>query len=77
LQREIVALPGVVIVLLRKAAVHVEYVGKVATFVQSVTLGAIILEVPWALYLALACAVVGVFSGANYVHYSLGVPLRK
>jgi len=76
--REIVAFPGVVIVLLRKGQLyHVEYVGKLATFVQSVTLGAIILEVPWALYLALACAVVGVFSGANYVHYSLGVPERE
>jgi phosphatidylglycerophosphate synthase len=76
--REIVALPGVVIVLLRRMRLyHVEYVGKVATFVQSVTLGAIILEIPWALHLALACAVVGVFAGANYVRYSLGVPERQ
>jgi CDP-diacylglycerol--glycerol-3-phosphate 3-phosphatidyltransferase len=76
--REIVALPGVFIVLLRKARLyHVEYVGKVATFVQSVTLSAIILDVSWALYPALGCAVVGIFSGANYLRYSLHAPQRK
>jgi CDP-diacylglycerol--glycerol-3-phosphate 3-phosphatidyltransferase len=70
--REIVALPGVAIVLWRKKQLyHVEYVGKVATFVQSVTLAVIILGTPWALYLSLACAVVGVVSGMNYVRYSL------
>lgn len=76
--REIVALPGVLIVLLRKARLyHVEYVGKVATFVQSVTIGMIILDVPWALYPALGCAVVGIFSGANYLRYSLRAPPRR
>jgi len=70
--REIVALPGVLIVLLRRMPLyHVEYVGKIATFVQSVTLGSIVLGVSWALYLAFACAGVGVLSGANYLHYSL------
>jgi hypothetical protein len=45
--REIVALPGVAIVLWRKKRLyHVEYVGKVATFVQSMTLGVIILGAP-------------------------------
>lgn len=76
--REIVAVPGVLIVLLRKARLyHVEYVGKVATFIQSVTMGAIILDVPWALYPAVGGAVIGIFSGANYLRYSLRAPPRK
>jgi CDP-diacylglycerol--glycerol-3-phosphate 3-phosphatidyltransferase len=76
--RELVALPGVLIVLLRRARLyHVEYVGKVATFVQSLTMGTIILDVPWALYPALGCAVIGVFSGANYLQYSVGAPSRR
>jgi hypothetical protein len=62
----------------RKARLyHVEYVGKVATLVQSVTLSAIILDVSWALYPALGCAVVGISSGANYLRYSLHAPQRK
>jgi phosphatidylglycerophosphate synthase len=76
--REIVALPGVAIVLWRKMQLyHVEYVGKVATFVQSVTLCAIVLRVPFVLYLSLACAAVGVVSGANYVRYSLSGPQHQ
>jgi CDP-diacylglycerol--glycerol-3-phosphate 3-phosphatidyltransferase len=70
--REIVALPGVVIVLLRgRRLYHVERVGKLATFVQSVALGTIILDVSWALAPALGCAAIGIVSGGNYVRYSI------
>jgi len=73
--REIVALPGIAIALWRKIPLyHVELIGKVATFVQSVTVGVIILGVPWAVFASLACAAVGVLSGANYVRYSLAAP---
>lgn len=71
--REIVGLPGVVIALVRRRPLyHVESVGKLATFVQCATLGAILLEVPWALELASACALVGAVAGATYVRYALG-----
>lgn len=70
--RELVALPGVLVAVLRGIPLyHVEYIGKVATFVQSITLGAVILRADWALPLAIACAIVGVLSGANYLRYSL------
>lgn len=70
--RELVALPAVAIVLARrKRLYHVEWIGKVATFVQSVTLGVIVLGVPWALPVAIVCAAVGVVSAANYLRYSL------
>jgi phosphatidylglycerophosphate synthase len=70
--REIVGLPGVAIALARrKRLYHVEWIGKIATFVQSVTLAVIISGVPWALPVAVACAVVGSLSGASYLRYSL------
>lgn len=70
--REIVGLPGVVIALARgKRLYHVERIGKVATFVQSVTLGVILLGVGAALPVAVACAAVGAIAGASYVRYSL------
>ena len=68
----IVALPGVLIALARgRRLYHVEFVGKLATFVQSVTLGAIIAAPPFAPALALACALVGVASGASHLRYAL------
>jgi phosphatidylglycerophosphate synthase len=77
--REIVGLPGVAIAWLRgKPLYHVERVGKLATLVQSVTLGAILIEVGWAVYLALCCGILGIASGANYIRYSLApVPSER
>jgi CDP-diacylglycerol--glycerol-3-phosphate 3-phosphatidyltransferase len=70
--RDLVALPGIAIVLSRgKRLYHVEYIGKVATFVQSLVLAVIIFQPAWAWYPALACAAVGVVSAANYIRYSL------
>lgn len=71
--REIVSLPGVAIALARgKPLYHVEFVGKLATFVQSLTLGAILFRAPFAAVLTGGCALVGVVSGASYVRYALG-----
>jgi len=70
--RDLIALPGIAMVLARgKRLYHVEYIGKVATFVQSLVLALIIFEPAWAWYPALACAAVGVVSAANYIRYSL------
>jgi cardiolipin synthase len=70
--RELIALPGVLITVFRgMPRYHVEYIGKLATFVQSVTLGAVIARVSWTLPLAIACALVGALAGANYVRYAL------
>lgn len=78
--RELVALPGVAILWLRGGRLHhVERVGKIATALQSVTLGAIILGVSWARDLALGCALVGALSGAAYLRYALApvAPRRR
>jgi cardiolipin synthase len=70
--RELVGLPGVVIALARgKRLYHVETIGKIATFVQSVTLGVIVLGAQWALAAAVACAAVGILAGGSYLRYAL------
>lgn len=70
--REIIGLPGFIITLIRgKDPYQVRYIGKVTTFVQSVTLGAIILGFSWAIYLAIVTCIVGIVSGFDYLKYSL------
>jgi CDP-diacylglycerol---glycerol-3-phosphate 3-phosphatidyltransferase len=74
--REIIGAPGVLIAFLRKKGTyHVKYIGKVTTFIQSITFGAIILgpilEFPLAVYLSLATCFIGIFSGFDYLKYSV------
>jgi phosphatidylglycerophosphate synthase len=70
--REIIGAPGVFIALVRrKSTYNVKYVGKVTTFIQSVTLGTIILGWPIAIYFAIATCLVGIVSGFDYLKYSL------
>lgn len=70
--REIIGAPGFLIALIRgKEYYHVRYIGKLTTFVQSCALGAIILGVSWAIYLAIATCILGIFSGFTYLKYSL------
>jgi len=70
--REIIGAPGFLIALIRgKGYYNVRYIGKVTTFLQSCTLGAIILGVSWANYLAIATCVIGIVSGFTYLKYSL------
>jgi CDP-diacylglycerol---glycerol-3-phosphate 3-phosphatidyltransferase len=73
LSREIVATPGVIIALFRKKGTyHVKYIGKVTTFIQSVAFCAIILGYyPLTFFLALVTCVLGIFSGLDYLRYSV------
>jgi CDP-diacylglycerol--glycerol-3-phosphate 3-phosphatidyltransferase len=70
--REIIGAPGFLIALIRKKGTyHVKYIGKITTFIQSVTLGVIILDLNWSIYLAMATCIIGIFSGFDYLKYSL------
>lgn len=74
--REIIGAPGVLIAFFRKKGTyHVKYIGKVTTFIQSVTFGAIIigpiLNFPLAVYLSLLTCFIGIFSGFDYLKYSV------
>ncbi|MFA5259121.1 MAG: CDP-alcohol phosphatidyltransferase family protein [Candidatus Pacearchaeota archaeon] len=70
--REIVGLPGFIIALIRnKDPYQVRYIGKVTTFIQSIALGAIILQVPWAIYIVIPTCIVGIIAGFDYFKYSL------
>lgn len=70
--REIIGLPGFIITLIRnKDPYQVRYIGKLTTFVQSITLGAIILGVSWAIYLAIPTCIIGIIAGFDYLKYSL------
>jgi len=70
--REIVSTPGVLIGVIRgKDLYKVKYIGKVTTFVQAFALGAIILQVDWAIYLAIPTCIIGIIAGFDYLRYSL------
>lgn len=70
--REIVSIPGVLIAVVRgKDLYKVKYIGKLTTFVQGFALGAIILGVPWAVYLAVPTCIIGIIAGFDYLRYSL------
>ncbi len=70
--REIIGAPGFLIALFRnKNYYSVKYIGKVTTFVQSVTLGIIIFGFSWAIYSAMIACILGIFSGLTYLKYSL------
>lgn len=70
--REIVSTPGVIIGVIRKKDLYnVKYIGKVTTFIQGFALGAIILQVDWAIYLAIPTCIIGIIAGFDYLRYSL------
>ena len=70
--REIIGLPGFVIRIIRnKDAYKVRYIGKVTTFVQSVTIALLILGVNWILYPAIITCLIGIVSGFDYLKDSL------
>ncbi|MEM0465721.1 MAG: CDP-alcohol phosphatidyltransferase family protein [Candidatus Pacearchaeota archaeon] len=72
ISREIIGFPGVIIALIRKKNTYnVRYIGKVTTFLQGITFGAIIISFPFAFYFALATCFIGIFSGIDYLKYSL------
>ncbi len=70
--REILGAPGVIVLLIRKKnPYNVRYIGKVTTFIQSVTLGSIIIGLNLSIYLAMATCILGIISGFDYLKYSL------
>jgi CDP-diacylglycerol--glycerol-3-phosphate 3-phosphatidyltransferase len=70
--REIIGLPGFLITLIRnKDPYQVRYIGKVTTFIQSITLGVIILDLNFAIYFAVITGLVGIVAGFDYLKYSL------
>jgi CDP-diacylglycerol--glycerol-3-phosphate 3-phosphatidyltransferase len=72
ISREMVGLPGFIIALIRnKDPYQVRYIGKVTTFIQSIALGAIILEVNWAICIVIPTCIIGIIAGFDYLRYSL------
>ncbi|MEZ4333359.1 MAG: CDP-alcohol phosphatidyltransferase family protein [Myxococcota bacterium] len=70
--REAVGSIGVAIALARGVPLYfVEPIGKLTTFVQSTAIAVILLGPAFASWLAIACGVVGAFSGASYVRHAL------
>ena len=70
--REIIGLPGFLINLIKnKDSYKVKYIGKVTTFLQSIALGALILNVNWVIYPVMITCIVGIISGTDYLIYSL------
>ena len=70
--REIIGLPGFSIRIIReKDAYKVRYIEKVTTFVQSVTIAAIILNVSFAVYFVMITFIIGLISGFDYLKDSL------
>lgn len=72
ISREIVGTPGFVIRLIRnKDPYLVRYIGKVTTFVQSITIGLIILDVSWVKYPVFLTCIIGIVAGIDYLRDSL------
>jgi CDP-diacylglycerol--glycerol-3-phosphate 3-phosphatidyltransferase len=72
ISREIIALPGFLINIIRnKDPYKVRFIGKVTTFVQAFALGAIILNVSFAIYPVMITCLIGIVSGFDYLKYSL------
>jgi phosphatidylglycerophosphate synthase len=70
--REIIGSFGVLILLIRNRPTYkVKYIGKVTTFMQSVTFAAIIIELPYVIVLAVITCVLGIFAGIDYLKSSL------
>lgn len=69
--REIIGIPGFLIALIRnKDPYQVRYIGKLTTFIQSVALGGIIINV-LAFPLSVITCIVGIIAGFDYLRYSL------
>ena len=70
--REIISIPGVIIALARKKDWYkVKFIGKLTTFVQCFALGAIIIQVDWAIYLVIPTSILGIIAAFDYLRYSL------
>ncbi len=72
MSREIIALPGFLIILIRnKDPYKVRYIGKVTTFLQGFAFGALILGASWTIFLVIPTCLVGIISGFDYLKYAV------
>ena len=70
--RELIGLPGFLIRIVRnKDPYKVKYIGKLTTFVQSITIALLILEVSWIIYPVIITGLIGIVSGVDYLRESL------
>ncbi|MDD5192035.1 MAG: CDP-alcohol phosphatidyltransferase family protein [Candidatus Nanoarchaeia archaeon] len=70
--REIIGLPGFLIRIVRnKDPYTVKYIGKLTTFIQSVTIALLILGVSWIIYPVIITGLIGIVSGVDYLRDSL------
>ena len=75
LSREIVALPGFIIRIIRNLdSYKVKYIGKITTFVQSIAIGVIIFKIPGTgfliVILSVATGFIGLVAGFDYLRDS-------
>lgn len=77
LSREIIATPGFIIRIIRnKDAYRVKYIGKLTTFIQSIAIAMLILEINWfglnwSLYSVIATCILGIIAGFDYLKDSV------
>jgi phosphatidylglycerophosphate synthase len=72
ISREIIGLPGFLIILIRgKDPYKVRYIGKAVCWFQGFALGAVIINVSWAIYLVVPTCLIGIVSGIDYLRYSI------
>ena len=70
--REIIALPGFIIrLVLDKQTYQVKYIGKVTTFIQSVAVGFLLVNLPGQILMVLIASFFGILSGFDYLKDSL------
>jgi len=70
--RELIGLPGFLIRIVRnKDTYKVKYIGKLTTFVQSVTIALLIYGVSWIIYPVIITGLIGIVSGVDYLRDSL------
>jgi CDP-diacylglycerol---glycerol-3-phosphate 3-phosphatidyltransferase len=70
--REIISIPAVLIVLFRRKDWYkVRQIGRVTTFVQALALGAVIINFPWTIYIAIPTCILGIIAAFDYLRYAL------
>ncbi len=70
--REIISTPAVLLNLIKNKDIYrANYLGKLTTFAQAIAISTIILQVTWAIYVAIPTAITGIISAFDYWRYAL------